>query len=62
MVKATDSNLDDYLFPSGSAGSNPAGVVFAWINVLRRLEEGCSPEHSRLLCVNDAINSDCGYE
>ena len=28
MVKATDSNFD-YLFPSGSAGSNPAGVVLA---------------------------------
>ncbi|KAJ3003917.1 hypothetical protein NUW54_g5061 [Trametes sanguinea] len=27
VVKATDSNSFDYLFPSGSAGSNPAGVV-----------------------------------
>ncbi len=28
VVKATDSNSVRYLFPFGSAGSNPAGVVF----------------------------------
>jgi hypothetical protein len=28
VVKATDSNYRIYLFPSGSAGSNPAGVDF----------------------------------
>jgi hypothetical protein len=28
VVKATDSNFPEYLFPYGSAGSNPAGVDF----------------------------------
>ena len=28
VVKATDSNFVRHLFPYGSAGSNPAGVVF----------------------------------